>query len=447
MRTLTDLWGNPVSNATAADIRALEGAITLMNAYQADPLGAVDRLISANPAMPMAHAFRAGMLATTGDKMFEGELAKSVAAAEALLPKANDRERLHIAATRAWLDGRFDEANDRWGRAAMLYPRDILAVQFAQLSDFFLGYSHMLRDRVARVLPHWDRQVPNYGFVLGMYAFGLEESGDYAQAEATGREAIVLDGRDAWAAHAVAHVMEMQGRAADGVEWLETTSAHWAPNGLFNFHNWWHQALFRLDTGDVTGAFRQYDEKIASGGFNQALELVDGSAMMWRLSTFGHDVGDRWNPIADKWTSRINDGYYAFNDLHAMMSFIGADRQAEQKLLMKAAERSAEGKGTNAMMTREIGLPSLKGFMAFGRGAYDEAIEHLLPVRGKASRFGGSHAQRDIFSWTLVEAALRSGDRSLAEALIAERLAVKPESRINLAWDERVCQLPARLAA
>jgi tetratricopeptide (TPR) repeat protein len=447
MRTLTDLWGNPVSNATAADIRGLEGAITLMNAYQADPLAAVDRLISGNPGFVMAHAFRAGMLATTGDKAFEGELAKSVAAAEALLPKANDRERLHVAATRAWLDGRFEEANDSWGRAALLYPRDILAVQFSQLTDFFLGYSHMLRDRVARVLPHWDKNVPNYGFVLGMYAFGLEESGDYAQAESLGREAVALDGRDAWAAHAVAHVMEMQGRAADGAEWLETTSAHWAPNGLFNFHNWWHQALFRLDTGDVKGALKTYDEKIAVNGYNQALELVDGAAMMWRLSAVGHDVGDRWTPIADKWTDRLNDGYYAFNDLHAMMSFVGANRQAEQKLLLKAAERSMEGTGTNAMMAREIGVPSLKGFMAFGRGAYDEAIEHLLPVRGKANRFGGSHAQRDVFSWTLVEAALRAGDRSLAEGLIAERLAGKPESRINLAWDERVCQLPSRLAA
>jgi tetratricopeptide (TPR) repeat protein len=447
MRTTTDLWGNPVSNASAKDISGLEGAITLMNAYQADPLAAVDRLIAENPEFAMAHAFRAGMLATTGDKAFEGELAKSVVAAEALLPKANDRERLHIAATRAWLDGRFDEANDRWGRAAMLYPRDILAVQFAQLSDFFLGYSHMLRDRVARVLPHWDKNVPNYSFVLGMYAFGLEESGDYAQAESIGREAVALDGRDAWAAHAVAHVIEMQGRATDGAEWLETTSAHWAPNGLFNFHNWWHQALFVLDTGDVKGALGIFDSKIAVNGYNQALELVDGAAMMWRLSSFGHDVGDRWNKIADGWTSRLNDGYYAFNDLHAMMSFIGAGRTAEQKLLLKAAERSAEGNGTNAMMSREIGLPSLKGFMAFGRGAYDEAVEYLLPVRGKANRFGGSHAQRDIFSWTLVEAALRAGDRSLAEALVAERLAGKPESRINLAWDERVCQLPARLAA
>ena len=443
----TDIWGNPVSHASADAIRRLENTMTLMNAYQADPIAEVDALLAEHPDFVMAHAFRAGALATAGDKAFEGELAKTVAAAEALAGKANDRERLHIAAARSWLNGNFEQASEMWGRAALLYPRDVTAIQFAQLGDFYLGYSQMLRDRVARVLPHWDRAVPNYGFVLGMHAFGLEECGDYATADAVGRDAVALDGRDAWAVHAVAHVMEMQGRAADGIDWLESTSATWAPGSLFGFHNWWHQALFCLDAGDPRRAFKLFDEKVSAGGFGQALELVDGSALLWRLSLLGHDVGARWTDIADKWATRIEDGYYAFNDLHAMMAFIGANRRAEQAALIQVAERAALGAGTNAMMTREVGLPSLKGFAAFGRGAYDEAVERLLPIRGKANRFGGSHAQRDIFSWTLAEAALRTGDRSLAEGLVAERLAQKPESRVNLAWDERVCRLPGRLAA
>lgn len=443
----TDIWGNPVSHASADAIRRLEKAMTLMNAYQADPIAEVDALLAEHPDFVMAHAFRAGMLATTGDKAFEGELAKTVAAAEALVAKANDRERLHIAAARACLDGNFELATEIWGRAALLNPRDLPAIQFGQLGDFYQGYSQMLRDRVARVLPHWDRAVPNYGFVLGMYAFGLEECGDYANAEAAGREAFALDGRDAWAVHAVAHVMEMQGRAADGIDWLESTSSAWAPGSLFGFHNWWHQALFCLDAGDPRRTLALFDEKVSASGFGQALELVDGSALLWRLSLLGHEVGARWTDIADKWATRTEDGYYAFNDLHAMMAFIGANRRPEQAALIATAERVAAGSGTNAMMTREVGLPALKGFAAFGRGAYDEAIERLLPIRGKANRFGGSHAQRDVFSWTLAEAALRTGDRALAEGLVAERLAQKPESRVNLAWDERVCRLPGRLAA
>ena len=48
----------------------------------------------------------------------------------------------------------------------------------------------MLRDRVAQVLPAWDPSTPGYGYVLGMYAFGLEETALYSRAEDTGRRAL-----------------------------------------------------------------------------------------------------------------------------------------------------------------------------------------------------------------------------------------------------------------
>ena len=173
----TDQRGNPVSYDSQQAIDALDQTCDLLHAYQADPLAAVDRIVAEHPDFAMAHAFRAGMLATATDKAFEPELIKRVAAAEALLPKANDRERMHISAARAWLDGDWERAVERWGRASINYPHDLLALQLAHVGDFLLGYSQLLCDRVARVLPHWSRDVPGYGFVEGMYAFGLEEAG------------------------------------------------------------------------------------------------------------------------------------------------------------------------------------------------------------------------------------------------------------------------------
>jgi hypothetical protein len=173
-----DQWGNPVSYANPDAVRALDQAILKLHAYQADPLADIDAVLAAHPSFAMAHAFRAGMLATATDKAFETELRKSVAAAEGLASGANERERGHIAAARAWLDGDFEGATEQWGRTAIDYPRDSLAIQLAHVCDFFLGYSHMLRNRIARVLPHWSRNVPGYGYVLGMYAFGLEETGE-----------------------------------------------------------------------------------------------------------------------------------------------------------------------------------------------------------------------------------------------------------------------------
>ena len=108
------------------------------------------------------------------------------------------------------------------------------------------------------MLPDWDEKVPGFGYVLGMHAFGLEEMGDYAQAEERGRRATSLMARDPWAIHAVAHVMEMQGRLSDGIAWLGDSTADWAEDNGFAFHNWWHLALFHLDRGETGGIARPH---------------------------------------------------------------------------------------------------------------------------------------------------------------------------------------------
>lgn len=439
--TKTDKRGNPVSYGSQEAIERLDRVFDMMHAYQADPLAEVDVIIAEHPDFALAHAFRAGALATATDKVFEPELIKSLNAAEELARKANERERLHIAACRAWLDGEWERGVEAWGRASAEYPRDLLALQYAHLGDFYLGYSHLLRDRVARVLPHWNRSVSGYGFVEGMYAFGLEEAGEYAKAEERGREAVAMNRQDGWAVHAVTHVMEMQGRANEGADYLTATADGWAPNSMFAFHLWWHKALFQIEANDMVSALKLFDENISAGGFSQALELVDGSSLLWRLSLLGHDVGDRWADLADKWEARVDDAYYAFNDVHAMIAFVGAGRVNAQQRLIAAAKRAAAGQGTNGMMSREVGVPICEGIAAFGRGDYAQAIERLMPVRGKANRMGGSHAQRDMLSWTLTEAAIRLGDRALADATVAERLSWKPESPINRAWAARAEQL------
>ena len=439
-----DNWGNPHSHTSKTAIEALESATLQLAAYRSDPVGTIDAALKEHPDFVMGHAFRAGVFATASDKVFEPHLRKSLRAAEPLMGKANDRERGHIAACSAWLDGDFERATELWGRVAIAHPRDLLAVQLAHLGDFFHGHSMMLRDRVARVLPLWNDSTPGHGFLLGMHAFGLEESGEYALAEKEGRKAVAANGQDGWAVHAVAHVLEMEGRAEAGADWLATTAAGWEPESLFAYHNTWHWTLFHLDRNDFTAALKLYDEKIGKDGFDQALKLVDGAALLWRLTVLGHDVGDRWASVADGWASRAEHGYYAFNDVHAMMAFVATGREELQSRLIATLKKTAEGFGTNAMMTREVGLPGARGIRAFGRGAFDEAVEYLLPLRSKAQLFGGSHAQRDVISWTLVEAAIRAGDKTMAEALAAERLSPKPQSPLNLAWAKRAREINTR---
>lgn len=426
--TLTDMRGAPVSTGNRKSLDGLERAFNLFQGFYLDPLAEIDAVLAEDPDFIMGHCFRAGLFVVSSDKQAEPEIAATVARVEKLAGKANERERGHLAAAKAWLAGDFHGAADCYGVVIANCPRDAVALHFAHQCDFLLGQSRMLRDRISWALPHYDEKVQGYGYLLGMRAFGLEEMGEYAKAEAAGRKALSIEVRDPWAVHAVAHVMEMEGRAEDGIEWLTSREHEWAPNNGFAFHNAWHLALFHLDRRNFAETLRIYDQAIHPKPTTAAMELVDAVALLWRLQLLGQDVGTRWRELADTYEPMAEDGYYAFNDMHAMLSFVADGREAAAGRLLRRLKQRAEDSDSNGVVTREVGLPIVRALFAFDKGDYDRAVELLLPVRLIANRFGGSHAQRDVVDVTLVEAAIRGGRRGLATALSHERLLRKPES-------------------
>ncbi|HYC02058.1 MAG TPA: tetratricopeptide repeat protein [Azospirillaceae bacterium] len=438
----TDIRGLALTGATPSSAARLDRATELLAGFYADPLAEIDAAIEEAPGMVMGHCLRAALFLISSDRACEEELGRSVAAAEALAAQATDRERGHIAAARAWLAGDYARAGDLYGRVALENPHDLLALQIAHQCDFFTGRSGMLRDRVAQVLPRWDGDVPGFGYVLGMHAFGLEETNLYARAEEAGRRAVALNPRDPWAVHAVAHVMEMEGRTGDGIAWLNGTREHWAADNMFAFHNWWHLALHHLDREETGRVLALYDEAVRPQSNNAALEMIDASALLWRLRLRGIDAGDRWDRLADDWAPLADQGYYAFNDVHALMAFIGAGRAKEIRRVVAGLERAALGSGDNAMMSREVGLPLARALLDFEAGRWADAATALWSLRERAHRFGGSHAQRDLIQQTLLEAVLRQGDAPLARALAAERTEMKPSS----VWNWRAAHRAATAA-
>ncbi|MET0985463.1 MAG: tetratricopeptide repeat protein [Steroidobacteraceae bacterium] len=429
--SLVDCRGVAVSTSDPDSLALYEKAVELSLGYFVDPFATVQSALDADPDFAMGHCLRAGMIVMSSDRMLVPLLAESVEAVERLGKRANARERAHAAAARAWLHGDFAGSIRKYGEIAMNEPRDVFALQVAHIGDFLLGASSMLRDRVAQVLPEWDANTPGYGFVLGMHAFGLEENGLYPRAEDTGRLALEKNRRDPWAVHAVAHVMEMQGRLREGIEWLESRRDDWAPDNGFAFHNWWHLALFYLDLGEHQRVLELYDERVRPQPTQIPLEMVDASALLWRLNLRGVNVGARWEALADSWKPFADHGYYAFNDVHACMAFASAGRTSELQTALSTLEQRAQGQDTNAMMSRDVGLPCAQALVACTRGDYQRAVDLLLPIRTIANRFGGSHAQRDLIHLTLTECALKSGQVKLARALANERVQLKPSSPFN----------------
>ncbi len=438
--TLLDSRGVPVSTHSREALQHYERAVELSAGYYFDPMATIRRAIDADPDFAMGHCLQAALVVMSTDRSLVPMLASSVEAIETLR-HANDRERMHAAAARKWLNGDFAAAVRAYGDIVVEYPRDLLALQVAHVGDFLMGSSTMLRDRIAHVLPYWDNSVPGYGFVLGMHAFGLEECAAYSQAEDTGRRALAINPYDPWAVHAVAHVMEMTGRTREGIDWLTGRENHWAVDNGFAYHNWWHLALYCLDIDDLDRVFDLYDRRIRPVASTAPMEMVDASALLWRLQLRGVDVGPRWQELAQSWEALAEHAYYAFNDVHAVMSFVGAQRFDLAQRTIASLEHKAIGNDTNAMMSRDVGLPLAQALLAFGMDHYSDVINLIAPMRTIAHRFGGSHAQRDLVHLTMVEAAMRSGNARLSRALAAERTQLKPASPFNWRLTARALDL------
>lgn len=433
----TDCFGVEVSTNEAA-ARAFDDAGVLIRLYQGDPVAALDEVLELDPEFALAHAVRGTLLALQTDKAYLDEASRSIAAGAAVAEKATARERAHVAAAEAWVHDRFFEAAALWGAISQQFPRDLLALQFAHLGDFLLGQQSELRNRPLQALRAWGKDDPARHAVLGMAAFGLEECGEFADAEKIGRTAVELEPCDGWAVHAVAHVMEMQGRSSDGASWLMSGADHWAPDNAFAYHNWWHLALFFLDKTDIDSALQLYDEKVRPENSDVIMEMVDASALLWRLWVSGFDVGDRFSRLADDWAAKGQQDLYSFNDVHAMMAYVGAGRMEDAQACATALERISTKSTDNGLMARRVGMPVAQAFLAFAEHRYADAANLLHGVRGRAQRFGGSHAQRDVLTVTMFESLCRAGIRERAEAVVAERLFHKPESPWAHVWANRV---------
>jgi hypothetical protein len=306
------------------------------------------------------------------------------------------------------------------------YPRDRLALLIAHGLDFRCGLRDMLRDRIARVLPQWDRSVPQYGYLLGMHAFGLEENGDYARALTHAQRSLELVPRNASAIHVIAHVLEMQGTPEQGIAWLRRTQPIWSDNAGFRVHLAWHLALFQLDADAADDALATYDALIAprlDGGNNG---LVDASALLWRLQLRGTRSDRRWQKVTGLWIGRrmsgkprirpraCGDGFWRRPSSTALA------RDLAKRLTGDALLRSRSGHSELALAE-----PLAAAIMSFCRRRLRARIDCISSIRASADRCGGSIAQCDLIHLTLLEAALRGHRNPLARTLAAERAAAQ----------------------
>lgn len=323
----------------------------------------------------------------------------------------SERESLYCASVNAWAMKDYFSALAFLEELTVRWPADLCALKWGQYHAFNLGDQKALlrfgeRGRVAH---------ENSPYTHGMLAFALEQNHRLAEAEAEGLRATEIAIDDAWAHHAVAHVMETTGRAHDGARWLSHCAHTWNRKGVFiRIHNWWHASLFQLSLGNTEAALEIFDNRLWGEWPEFPQEQIGASSLLWRLEMRGVDVGDRWQPIVEYARAHVGDHLFPFHDAHYLFALTRAGGHDEVDSFCASLRNAAAiNKTTHGPIWRDVMIPLFDGIVAFTRGAFADCANHLHPIMPKIAAIGGSHAQRHVFEELLETSVARAnGARS-----------------------------------
>ncbi|QDL93034.1 tetratricopeptide repeat protein [Paroceanicella profunda] len=420
----TDLNGldTPLSDAAALTAwnRVQLGALS----HAASTGPALEELLAASPGFALGHAVKGLFLVSLCRSELTLAATRAAAAARAALEtEAHPRAAAFLDALDYCLSGHHAAGALTLESWLFTCPRDALAMKLAQGLRFLTGNPRAMLCAAETLLPQWEDH-PARGYLLGCHAFALEEAGAYEQAEASGRAALDLAPDDAWGLHAVAHVLDMTGRAAEGVRWLAGRSAQWRHCNNFGYHVWWHLALFHIDRGATGPALDLYDRQVRPEHTDDFRDIANAASLLLRLEFEGVSVGPRWEELARLAAARVDDGALVFADLHYQLALVRAGRVAEAEALAARLAREASRPGHDQHEVAGLsGVPLARGLLQFREGAYGAAARSLVQGLAGAQALGGSHAQRDLFQRLAIEAALRAGATDTALALLARRTA------------------------
>ena len=427
-----DCRGLALTTSSADAAKHIDQAVAAFMNYGTTAGAQVKSALDRDPAFVLALCLRGYFFLMLENKALLPRVKQTLDDIAPHLGAATTREQLHVKALAAWAAGDIMAACRHWEEVLTEAPLDLMALKLHHTMTFYTGRSQVMRSVVSGVLGAWSDQVPDYGCVQGMYAYALEECGAYDQAERWGRQAVERNPGDLWAIHSVAHVLEMQGRSAEGVKWLDYTPEQWASKNPFKAHVWWHAALFMLSQGENDRALDLYDKALCSVNSEQYVDVSNQAALLKRIAMSGVDVGHRWQALAEHSEKRIHDHMLPFRDAHFSLALAAnGNFEVARKHIESMAAFSAQGQGWRVETTRDVLIPLCEAMIAYEAGDHDKAIDLMWPLRHDIATIGGSHAQRDLFAQIMCDAAARSSRRAVARSLLSERVRSRPTKKRN----------------
>lgn len=417
-----DLYGLPITCTQDTTRRAINDFIHGFISYQPKATGII-AAADADRDCALANAYAAMLWMFLEAPSAPEKAAPYIARAQDAATGATEREAQVINAVAAWTRGDVPELLRICDAITDTHPRDMAALKLAQYHLFNLGDAPGMLRAALKALPQAD-DIP---YTHGMIAFGYEQCHLLDKAEHTARHAMALRHDEAWAHHAIAHVMLTQGRVAEGARFLEGVADTWAGlNSFMRSHNWWHLALFYISLGRHDDVRTAFDTHVWGLAKEYSQDQVGAASLLARMEFAGIDVGERWGDVADHVAARGADTVSPFLTLQYLYALSRTKRAEATGLMQAIRDRAADTTQHDHVAWRDVALPAATGIVAHGQGDWSTAIADLARALPRMAEVGGSHAQRDLFEQIHLDALVQDGRAAAAQQVLEMRRTYDP---------------------
>jgi hypothetical protein len=392
---LRDAQGLEVTTHSPMAVEAINHFVDQSLRYGKDLEQTILDGIVADPTCALAHAYAAAHYLSWESAEGKKWAVPHLVAANRYQAKATEREQLYVRAVSAWAEGAVDQAMAAHEVIVEKFPRDLAAVQQGQYHYFYMGDKEGLLNIAEKA---WSAHQDNH-YLYGMVAFGLEQCQRLQEAEAVGRQAVAMNRHDPWAQHAVAHVLETQGRLEEGIDWMESFADTWQNcNSLLYTHNYWHLALYYLAKRDIQKVLEFYDTHIWGRACKESpKDQIGAISLLMRLELSGVAVGHRWQELNPYLSLRIHEHALPFQDLHYVYALARSGQAQQVKEMLLSMETYVRIKPSLRQLWTTVAIPAAKGMVAHAKGDWQGTIAQLEPILEFLWKLGGSHTQRELF--------------------------------------------------
>lgn len=417
----TDQWGMPLST-TAENAAGYDAYVEAMSSFRADEEDRARSMTEVDPGFALGRAIWAFTAAFNGTEGVDIE-AEVSAARVGRADHAWERS-LVGALTTVASEGPWAAYPDVL-RHADAHPGDVVGLELAA----FLQNTSTEPGRMAEIGRRSTASLAAIGPNPNAYSalsFVAEEAGRYEEALDWADRLFELRPDHILGAHVVAHVNFERADHADGLAWLTGWFDRGDRTSSYFGHLRWHRGLHELASGDEAAALETLRQIGSDAEAFSAIADLGGLGL--RCQHLGLVTPENL-PVGDAVAELVDEAAAAPPMMagRGMFVALALTARGDAEALRRYSDIAKKATAPGAVELVPGLATALAGYV---EGAWAAACDGLLALEDRFGRYGGSQAQRELLTDTLIESLIQAGRPEEAMTRIDARLDAR-ESRAD----------------